>query len=276
MKNIVFTCETITPLFMFGADGVTPELRAPSIKGILRFWWRAMNAHLDLETLKKTESDIFGSTAQKSRFSIRIVEKAPLQINSQIVLPHRTNSFAKKAIQAGQQFEIKFNCMNEKMVHLIQHLFPLCCVLSGFGARSRRGFGSLKIVNGKYPTSLIEIQRSLDTIIPNKFVLVENTIEYLATRKHNYPYIEKIEMGRANIQLIKKIGQATHDIKMDIGNYDYSRSLGSATPRFASPIYVSALATLRGLQSIVVMLHTPQSDKNISNYQNQFKETILK
>jgi CRISPR-associated protein Cmr1 len=276
MQSIIFTCEIITPIFMSGADGVTPELRAPSIKGVLRFWWRAMHAHLDLETLKKTESDIFGSTAQKSRFSIRIVEKVPLQNTSQIVLPHRTNSFAKKAIQTGQQFQIIFYCMNEKMVHLIQHLFPLCCVLSGFGGRSRRGFGNLKIVNGKYPHSLIEIHRYLEMIVPNKFILIENAIEYLATRQQNYPYIEKIEMRRADLQLVKKIGQVTHDTKMAIGNYDYSRSLGSATPRFASPIYVSALVTMRGLQSIVVMLHTPQGDKNIFNYQNQFKETILK
>lgn len=272
MKNITFTCETITPLFMFGADGVTPELRAPSIKGVLRFWWRAMHAHLDLETLKKTESDIFGSTAQKSRFSIRIVENAPLQI----LLPHRINRFFKKAIESHQRFELIFNCANSNIAELIQHLFPLCCVLSGFGARSRRGFGSLKIINGKYPTSLIEIHQFLEALVPKKFVLVENAIEYLATRKAFYPYIEKIEMGRASVQLLQKIGHAAYHTKMMIGNYDFSRSLGSATPRFPSPIYVSALATMRGLQSVVVTLHTPKANREIIDYQNQFKEAILK
>jgi len=33
-------------MFLAGADGVTPELRAPSIKGAMRFWWRACNGHL--------------------------------------------------------------------------------------------------------------------------------------------------------------------------------------------------------------------------------------
>ncbi len=41
MKSIKFTLETITPLFLAGADGQTPELRPPSIKGMMRFWWRA-------------------------------------------------------------------------------------------------------------------------------------------------------------------------------------------------------------------------------------------
>ncbi len=52
MKTIEFECETITPMFLAGADGKTPELRPPSIKGLMRFWWRAINGHLPLNNLK--------------------------------------------------------------------------------------------------------------------------------------------------------------------------------------------------------------------------------
>ncbi|MBK8563977.1 MAG: type III-B CRISPR module RAMP protein Cmr1 [Saprospiraceae bacterium] len=38
MKTITFTCKTITPMFLNGADGQTPELRPSSIKGVLRYW----------------------------------------------------------------------------------------------------------------------------------------------------------------------------------------------------------------------------------------------
>jgi len=38
MKQITFECETVTPMFLAGADGKTPELRAPSIKEALRFY----------------------------------------------------------------------------------------------------------------------------------------------------------------------------------------------------------------------------------------------
>ncbi|WP_124398070.1 type III-B CRISPR module RAMP protein Cmr1 [Thermaurantimonas aggregans] len=60
MKTITFTCETITPMFLSGADQRVPELRPPSIKGALRFWWRAMNGHLSLEELKQKKARFLG------------------------------------------------------------------------------------------------------------------------------------------------------------------------------------------------------------------------
>jgi len=74
MHKLVFECETITPMFLAGADGKTPELRAPSIKGALRFWWRAMNGNKSIEKLKIEEANIFGGTETvqgKSKVIIR-------------------------------------------------------------------------------------------------------------------------------------------------------------------------------------------------------------
>ncbi len=51
METIKFECEIITPMFLGGADGKSAELRAPTINGALRFWWRAMNGHLPLKEL---------------------------------------------------------------------------------------------------------------------------------------------------------------------------------------------------------------------------------
>ena len=72
MKTVTFSCETITPMFMYGADDKTPELRPASIKGVMRFWWRAINGDLPLDKLKKQEDEIFGSTERRSSFSIKI------------------------------------------------------------------------------------------------------------------------------------------------------------------------------------------------------------
>ncbi|MBK9462163.1 MAG: type III-B CRISPR module RAMP protein Cmr1 [Sphingobacteriales bacterium] len=57
MHTITFTCETITPMFLSGANQDVPELRPPSIKGALRFWWRAMNGHLSLGDLRNRGGD---------------------------------------------------------------------------------------------------------------------------------------------------------------------------------------------------------------------------
>jgi len=56
MYSVSFELETITPLFMAGADGITPELRPPSFKGMMRFWWRAMRADNDWKQLAKDEA----------------------------------------------------------------------------------------------------------------------------------------------------------------------------------------------------------------------------
>ncbi len=37
MEKIVFECETITPMFMYGANQNKPELRPVSIKGLTNF-----------------------------------------------------------------------------------------------------------------------------------------------------------------------------------------------------------------------------------------------
>jgi CRISPR-associated protein Cmr1 len=63
-------------MFLAGADQSKAELRAASIKGLLRFWWRALQAEEDLENLRNRESQIFGSSDEKtgggSSFAIRI------------------------------------------------------------------------------------------------------------------------------------------------------------------------------------------------------------
>ena len=76
MSEIVFECKTVTPLFLFGADGQTPELRPPSIKGTLRFWWRTMYGEFKQNDLMEKEADIFGGIGKgkgKSKFSVRVL-----------------------------------------------------------------------------------------------------------------------------------------------------------------------------------------------------------
>ena len=73
-RPITLKCEVITPMFLTGADGTTPELRPPSIKGALRFWWRALNGHLPLEELKKREGKIFGDTQNRSKITLSVKE----------------------------------------------------------------------------------------------------------------------------------------------------------------------------------------------------------
>lgn len=59
MNTIIFECETVTPMFLTGADSKKPEFRAPSIKGLMRFWWRAIQVYEQTtEWLKKDKKQL--------------------------------------------------------------------------------------------------------------------------------------------------------------------------------------------------------------------------
>jgi len=86
MNSITFTCEVVTPMFLAGADGTKSELRSPSIKGAMRFWWRAMHGHLPIDDkkdgdrniiqkgLRTQEAEIFGGGGDDARRSGVIIK----------------------------------------------------------------------------------------------------------------------------------------------------------------------------------------------------------
>ena len=72
------TLRTITP--MFGGSATTREVdpenpvRAASVRGHLRFWWRAAAgaSYEDAEKLFKAESEIWGNTEQHGRVRVEV------------------------------------------------------------------------------------------------------------------------------------------------------------------------------------------------------------
>lgn len=283
MQSITFECEVITPMFLAGADGTTPELRPPSIKGALRFWWRALNGHLPLKELQSREGKIFGSTEYgRSKVIIRINEDMEWDRRSDAPpTPHKPR-YSKNAFRPGQNFSIILTLTNDVALgggeffkkEDLEKLFLLTATLGGIGGRVRRGFGAFNIVNMKQPKTLSEIR----DLLPNEyFRLVDKKIISLGQRMNKYPYVKEIEIGSPNADVLKKIGFTTHDVK-GINSYNYETALGHASRgRFASPIYVSVIKTTMGLRPIIVTLNTaPESDKRVGyKLQTTFKDKIL-
>ncbi len=175
MENIVFKCEVITPMFLAGADGITPELRPPSIKGALRFWWRALNGHryTTLEKLKKAETSIFGGTgdnsAQKSNISIKISEKNITPSSKPMPYEKTTstiggkerfvnildylligiyefqNGLTREYIKPDGNFNIICQCWKEEYKAEILQSFLIMSKYGGLGAKTRNGFGCFQI-----------------------------------------------------------------------------------------------------------------------------------
>src|SRR5262245_51634695 len=77
VERITATFEIVTPMFMGGADPKRScELRVPSIKGALRFRWRALawsRFEGQLKDIHKEEARLFGSaTVGRSSFSVAL------------------------------------------------------------------------------------------------------------------------------------------------------------------------------------------------------------
>jgi len=159
MQTITFECEVITPMFLAGADGVTPELRPASIKGALRFWWRAMNGHLvsedgDLSALKNREAEIFGGSGDgqgRSKVVVRVVSKdfsveqfGRVNMNIKYLA---YGSEERNFIDVGSTFDVKIsiNVSNSDEILAIKNdikiAFSLLTYFGGLGSKSRNGFG---------------------------------------------------------------------------------------------------------------------------------------
>lgn len=295
MKTITFECEIITPMFLCGADGKTPELRPPSIKGALRFWWRAMNGDLSLEELKKKEVEIFGGGGDKARRSnviIRVENHREVEKNLKVIdnkpVPHK--DFQIKSFDENQKFNIILNLTNDNIISIEQlfSLFQLVCILGGFGKRARRGMGSLKInkykiennkwIENNHNIDLKRINYLLNTVNENKFSIDENNtiIKSNFNRDEKFPYIKTIQIGEIKNNLLLLISKKTNELHSRDG-YKFSMGYADKSGRFASPIFVSVITKD---QAIITTMNTiPKENFNINqallDIQNDFKNSIL-
>ncbi len=291
MKSITFECEVITPMFLAGADGQTPELRPPSIKGAMRFWWRAVNGHLSLAELKRKEAEIFGgggTQATQSAFSIIAIEKN-MKITEKPFVPHK--SFMKqKAFLKGSTFDVKLIFKNEKYFEKISTLFILVSFLGGFGKRVRRGMGSFIINNyvtdKKFDVDLEPSSENIKILIKKinpfaHFLHTNDNIQIISNSKEKYPFIKEIKIRTTNTNIEKsllRISNASHTIS---SKYKEKASYvlgGVKGGRFASPI-IPSLYKSNSIYIFVSKLATfpkPKYRKHIDeNIQDEFIDIIL-
>ena len=202
MKTIEAVFKIVTPLFMSGADQDLAELRPPSIKGIIRFWWRALaysRFNGDLHLLAEREAELFGSTDRVASIMIRVSTHPKSTVTQKNTVHHDFRSVAgarylgyglmdafdgvntqagklqRPCINQNQQFTVTFmskNDMPEEFINAVK----LTGLLGGLGSRSRKGYGSL---------TLLKLSNELDWVTPNskktyKFAL-DNLLNGIST-----------------------------------------------------------------------------------------------
>jgi len=166
MNKIEAKFRIVTPMFISGADQTKAELRVPSIKGALRFWWRALNYEPDPKKLLDKESKIFGSYNPKigqSKVKMRLkdVDIKTTKLSGKwgindwrsyigYGLSEDQSGKAKKGIyrthiEPGSVFTIMME--SQRGFDTVLDAFKLFSLLGGLGSRSRKGWGSASIIS---------------------------------------------------------------------------------------------------------------------------------
>lgn len=175
------TYRVTTPMFCGGASGEAADLRLPSFKGVLRYWWRALawsSYGGDLGRIHQKEEALFGSAKRgQSRVSMRL--KSPPAVarrrKGKVLQVPGTNrpigegacylgygvmeAFGKKAgqltrscLDGGFEFTVQMRLptagkegLRREQMALLESALVCVGVFGGLGAKSRKGYGSVAI-----------------------------------------------------------------------------------------------------------------------------------
>ncbi|RLC85756.1 MAG: type III-B CRISPR module RAMP protein Cmr1 [Chloroflexi bacterium] len=149
MHELTVTLETVTPMLIRGADNSTPELRPPSFRGAMRYWLRAALGGVigdsNLDGLHKLESAVFGSTERGSAIGIRLRDLDTRKHEASI-LPHKNRGRAR-ALSGGFELAMSQTRGADPAIwDAARASLELALTFGGVGLRSRRGYGTLRIV----------------------------------------------------------------------------------------------------------------------------------
>jgi len=159
-NGIDVTFELITPAYAGAAEtSCTDGLRPPTLKALLRFWWRAMHPELKGRKLFCRESEIFGSTDPKVGQRLRVMPAAmwrpPDPQNRDFGRAGSGRSYLGYGIPAGQmiapgeraEFALVLAAgVPRGAADELRGSLWLLSAFGGVGGRSRRGWGSVRVV----------------------------------------------------------------------------------------------------------------------------------
>lgn len=188
LLKATFECEVITPMFLGGADQNKPELRSASLRGQLRWWFRALYGGMnggDSSDCHSKEVAIFGGSdgdkSYQSKVLIKIKNSFDLKNKIRIApLPHKKNmNFIFYAIPPKTTFVIDIISQRKYIneFNLVKSLLEFVSLLGGLGRRSRRGFGAFQIKFLNFET-----KDHVEEFIIKKMIEVKNNIKSIAQK----------------------------------------------------------------------------------------------
>ncbi|MEH6577387.1 MAG: type III-B CRISPR module RAMP protein Cmr1 [Amphritea sp.] len=232
-----------TPMFIGDGQQQAEGIRPPSIKGALRFWWRALfwsdfmaqaanNEHQALKLLHAAEADLFGSAVRdqqggQSRFSIDVDYALPgkqqewsPQGGSQYLLGqgcyHFRNGITRTYLNAGERFQLRLSAKpgaqapSDSQWQQLEKALLLWGLLGGLGSRGRKGIGSVSLQSlsgGDYsaPQNRTDYLQQLKALIEPATTLTKRP-PFTALSQHSR--LDLSATGRSALELLNTVGEA--------------------------------------------------------------------
>jgi len=188
VSRFEITLRTVTPTFCRGHDQAAAELRAPSLKGNLRWWYRAWHplAVAEPPLGPWSEARVMGDTTSQGQcpFLLRVETESPVRTITWREYENRAPKGSRdrpggirylgfafretkkkeregesgngphQAIAPGTRFKAVHqfrNPIGDEAAKGLVAAWWLFAHLGGLGARSRRGFGSLALERWSWP-----------------------------------------------------------------------------------------------------------------------------
>jgi len=201
--------EVLTPCFCAGANQFKPEIRSPSIRGELRWWFRALGG------TRNEESQVFGSIEAKdkngqkqtenraSALKIRCseakkgeYEERSIPSNIRFFLKSRLDKTQNCFIPGGQKFHLQIIDTKKASENILTDLsIDAFTRLGALGLRSNRGCGALQTASYrptreefiKWSTQLIALGVDIFPLQPENsafaaWTILEEQIKEFRTR----------------------------------------------------------------------------------------------
>jgi len=158
------TMELITPCFCAGADQSKAEIRAPSIRGELRWWFRALGG------TQEEEQAVFGGIAGDEETSSAVVvrvseikhgksESRDLPGNQKFFTMSRKG--AESMIPSGRQFRLQILLRRTVEGQRLNRAIEAMAIFGAIGMRSNRGCGTIQSIQ---PLSKAEVDMRMEEL----------------------------------------------------------------------------------------------------------------
>lgn len=167
--------EVLTPLFNRGAYQDTPEIRVPSIRGMVRWWFRALGGTPDEEKqvfggMKKFGRQ-FASEVMASQLVFRVNQicAQPARPNP-ATLPHKHGgqSSPQAAFAPGARFRLevfsRFGSLDPQLQRKAENALEVWLLLGALGLRANRSGGNVWPANDASPNTPAELRARLTAL----------------------------------------------------------------------------------------------------------------